>query len=195
MSRSFNSDDLRRIVELGGQALEAEDRFICGCLHRNPAYRESSQVAGIVYLKDEGYYQRLIVRALLPSFPYIVKPEYAQGGRKFDIALFSAVNEDPVALGELKLWMDSAFGAVPGIAADIGKLARGSWGQFVLVFTSAKKGDLDGCIEKMLTMLKCSGNKACLYKFDSEFNNDGHGNIEHDAEFALIGILLKESVA
>ncbi len=192
MSGDFTGDDLNRIVELGGQALELEDRFICGCLSRNPVYSGSKQAFGITYLKDERYYQRLILRALLPSFPYMVKPEYRDG--HFDIALLDSSGEGPAALGELKLWMDPAFGAVPDIVRDIEKLAKETCAQFVLVFTSAKKGELDGCVEELLKRLQCSEKKQYLYRFDSEYDKDGKGTIEHNGEFALIGVLLKESV-
>ena len=120
MSKIFTEKDLERIVELAGQALESEDRFICGCFERNSIYRKNKATPGITYFKNEGYYQRFVLRALLPSFPFLVKVEHKQ----FDIALFRGSNEPPVALGEMKLAMDAGFGAVPSIKSDIKKLSR-----------------------------------------------------------------------
>jgi hypothetical protein len=134
------------------------------------------------------------VRGLLPSFPYIVKPEYRKGRGPYDIAVLNAPNEEPVALGELKLWMDKGRKAIPKIASDIKKLASEACKQFVLVFTSARKDLLEECIEDLLKSLECCHKAHPLYRFDSEFDSDGHGNIEPHAEFALIGILLKGGV-
>jgi hypothetical protein len=195
MNEGFTGDDLAEIVKLGGRALEVEDRFICGCLRRNSAYRGSKQPAGIVYLKNERYYQRVIVGALLASFGYVVKPEYPRGGNSFDFALVSAVGGDAVALGELKLCMDKPLGPISEIVGDIEKLRTESCGQFVLLCYLAEKSQLEACINDLLRELGCSGNKRYTYAFDTEYDRDGKGTIEQNGEFALIGVLLKESAA
>src|SRR5438046_2281260 len=149
MTSSFAGEELKQIVDLGGQALESEDKYIRKCFKNNPVY--GGQVPGITFLRDERYYQRIVVRALFPSFRYMVKPEY----KKFDMALFQS-SPEPVALGELKLWLDAAFGAIRGIRRDMKKLSAVNCAQFILVFTAGAKEWLPEGVDEMLGRLECS---------------------------------------
>jgi hypothetical protein len=183
MPGDFERDDLETIVRLSGQLLEFEDRFVCGCLERNPAYR--GQVPGITFFQSERYYQMLTVRALLPSFRFLVRAEYD----RFDIALFREVGESPVALGEMKLWM-SATGEseIPAIKQDIEKLSKRPCAGFLMIFTMSPPRETARNVEWLAAQLPSVSESPFVYKFGSVYD-DGKGNCP-EGEFAVVGIML-----
>jgi len=140
VSACFDANDLKTVVDLTGRLLESEDRFVCGCVERNPVYKRTNQIRGIWLMENERYFQWLTFRPLLPSFPLRVELEHCQ----FDIALFRERQKEPVALGEMKVWR-SAKGEeeIPDIQADIQKLAREQCAQFLLIFTLSPRGETD----------------------------------------------------
>jgi hypothetical protein len=193
MSKAFSGEDLSKIVTLAGQALEAEDRYICGCFQRNPTYGDSDLVPGIKLLCDERFYQRVVHRALLASFPYFVKLEY----KGFDIALFESWRDaKPAALGEIKDAM------APGLAEDVRKIRKDieklrqkeGCGHFLLIFAVVGKDAWPGWVDELLKDLRCSKEKHYEYAFDTA--NDNNGTIERQGwVFAVIGVLLRAGSA
>jgi hypothetical protein len=198
MGDAFTAKDLEMIVHIAGKELESENRAICESFKTNPALSGNTRlVPGIKLLENEWYYQRVVYRGLLKSFPYAPILEYEPG--EFDIALFKNASfrrdEQPIALGEMK---DDRYEKVtPGgplvreIERDIGKLnKRPHSGQFLLIFTIVPKGGLDKWVEEVLEMVKCSDREHYECQFDTA--NDDKGKIECDGwVFAVVGILLK----
>lgn len=195
MSNGFTEESLAMLVNLGGQALKSEDQYIRRCFETNPILRESaSLVPGIKLVEDERHYQRIVHRALLPSFPFVPKLEY--GPKEFDIALFQKAlldkNEQPIALGEMKVDRLATLNSlIPVIEADIEKLAEyPTCGQFLVVFTIVKTGGLGSWVDELLDRLNCHPKKHFEYSFDTA--NDPYGKIQREGwSFGIVGVLLK----
>jgi hypothetical protein len=200
MSKEFTFDDLCKMVELGGRALEAQDRFISGCFERNPAYCNSNEIPGIKVpsLCDERFYQRVVYLSLLSSFPYFVKLEY--GPSQFDIAIFDSPTGAHIGLGEMKKAM------APGLAEDVGEIKaaieklrqRRECGQFLLIFAVARKdyepGGWRGWVEELLKSSGCAERKHHEYAFDTA-NDTCRTSGRHGWVFAVIGVLLAAAPA
>lgn len=187
MPVQFNKEHLKDLVELTGRLVEGEDRFIRGCLQRNQSYARA-KIWGMSDFDNERYYQRLVLRALLPSFPFGVRLEY--GGRHFDIALFQSFNEEPVALGEMKLWMGSnEEKRLREMRKDIAKLsASPPCSRFLLVFTKNPKADAARNIKALLNKLGVKEDHRS-YSFDTVYPN-GRDSFEEHGQFDVIGIPL-----
>jgi hypothetical protein len=186
MPVQFNNEHLKDLVEFTGHLLEGEDRFVCGCLQRNDSYART-KVGGMSDFDNENYYQRIMLRALLPSFPFGVKLEY--GEQHFDIALFQSFSEAPVALGEVKLWMGSNENQrLREMRKDIAKLSGNSCSRFLVVFTKNPKADATRNIKGLLNKLGVKEDQP-RYSFDTVYPN-GRDSFEEHGQFDVIGILL-----
>lgn len=192
----FGIKELEQIVQLGGLELKREDRFINGCFTMNRVYHGhgTDLVPGIPYLKDERYYQRVMARALLPSFPYRVSLKHSRHGGSFDFALFSNDNANPVALGGMKLWMETGESELKGILRDKDNLANEPCGQFLIVLTISPLGATKQNVENLLNKIDCAGKQVSCYVFSTKFF-PGKNDPITDGEFATIGILLREKEA
>ena len=188
MPGDFNGKELGRIVELTGQTLEFEDRFIAGCFDRNDSYRTSGLVPGIWFCTYERYFQILTQRALLPSFEYVVKLEW--GPEHFDIALFRSPAQELAAVGEMKLWLSSTGKVeIPSIKRDIEKLSGSSCSQFLLIFTLSPLGKTKENVDWLLNELESADKEHFVYKFRSPAP-DARGGVQ-PGEFAVVGLLLR----
>ncbi len=189
--RAFGIDELKKIVQLAGQELEREDRYIAGCFARNPVYpaRDHEWIPGIYYLKDERYYQRVVARALLASFAFRVKLEEPHAQGHFDLALYSTDPVEQIAVGEMKVCMKNGWPELGSIKNDMRKLREKVCGKFLVIFTMSPRGETDGNVKDLLRRLQCSEDSHHVSSFNSVYNN-GRGHVL-DGEFAVIGILLK----
>ena len=112
--------NLKRLIEIGGAALEAEDRFFLGSVAANPAYR--GEKGGTLRIKNERYYQFVVARALASSFPYLAEVEKVD---KHDLVLWRPGDRSaPFAVVEMKRWMGVGDEAgIPAITENIKKLS------------------------------------------------------------------------
>ena len=68
-------NDLVRLINIAGTALEAEDRFLRKAITENTlAYPEGK--GGILRINNERYYQFIITRALISFYQFPVAVEY-----------------------------------------------------------------------------------------------------------------------
>ena len=96
-----------------------------------------------------------------------------------------------MALGELKLWMETAEWEINKIRDDKDKLAKEPCGQFLIVLTISPPGKTRQNVECLLKKLDCASAQPILYTFDTKYFPGGNTMIT-EGEFAVIGILLKE---
>jgi len=197
---SFGLEELKQIVDLAGQELEREDRYIAGSFARNPAYsaQTPTRFPGIFYMKNEGYYQRVTARALLASYPLRVRlEEWQPEGYRIDLALYSGDRDELIALGEMKCCMDPGFEPdARKVMKDLSKLrslAPGGCGLFLLVFTQCPTGEVEPWVAKRTQHLEVSRQQTRLYCFSTQsyFPN----STTSDFEFGVVGVLLKPKEA
>ena len=192
---SFGLNELKEIVELGGRELEREDRYIAGCFARNAAYsvRSPDWFPGIMYMKYELYFQRVIARALLPSFPFRAQLEVRDADERADLVLYHGNPAERVAVGEMKVAMEK--GDISKDAAlvrpDIEKLKPLACGQFILLFTLNDRRNTDCWIHQLkgeLGILPACELPRYIFPTEAHWANDP----ERDREFGVVGVLLKE---
>ena len=144
MALQFNAGHLKEIVDLTACLLEKDDKFIRRCLEQNSSYAELG-LRTITDFNDERYYQRLVLKALLPSFPFRARLEYNCAGRPYDIALLDGSNRKPVALGQMKVWMrQNNKREVNETDEEIKALSKQDCAGFMLVFTKYPSENMEG---------------------------------------------------
>src|SRR5256885_1762062 len=95
---------IRDIVEIGGRALEDEDRFIAGCTTINAHLYDDNGPRGLLRFANERYYQFVVARALMSSYGYYVEIE--RETHDFLVAA-KASEKEWFAAGEMKKWFDN----------------------------------------------------------------------------------------
>lgn len=188
-TQSFTADDLREMVRLIGKELKCEDAVIRAATSSNAVYQQCRGV-GITYLKSEWYYRAVAVRALLPTFRFRVQPEYRITSRShpFDLGFFGESSPEPVALGEIKLWMsDTAEQGIPSMIKDCGRLATVQCPTFLLVFTANPTEETTKNLQYLVGRLDGLG-EIERYEFSTPFVH--HGGCLKEGEFAIVAGLL-----
>lgn len=182
----FTRDDLREMVKLIGTELKREDGLIREATINNVAY-EQCRGQGITYLKIEHYYQFAAVRALLPTFRFRVKPEF----KRFDLALFTRSSSEPIALGEIKLWMSTTGEPeIPRILKDREKLSAAHCATFLLIFSANPQGKAAENLRSLIDRLRCFS-ETTQYQFDTSFIHGG-GQLREGEFSVLAGLLSNE---
>lgn len=117
----FGNEDVKRLVECARQALEAEDRYLVNCFKARHWRPWRGRPDGIRDSTNERYYQFVIWRELMSSFPWRPRTEI-QG---YDLAFYDDQTGKPVAYAEIKGWW-SFFGKreLPGINRDLTEKLR-----------------------------------------------------------------------
>ena len=94
-------DDLVRLINIAGAALETEDRFCLGAIAANQiAYPDEK--GGILRINNERYYQFIVARALTSSYRFSATIEI--GGH--DLVVSYPGNPTKwFAIVEMKRWM------------------------------------------------------------------------------------------
>jgi hypothetical protein len=112
-------NDLKRLIDIAGQALEQEDRFVLGAITANQKGYPDGK-GGILRINNERYYQFIVARALMSSFPYSAAVE-VEG---HDLILrYPGEQSKWFAVVEMKRWMsEDGLSEQPGIKKDIEKL-------------------------------------------------------------------------
>jgi len=192
---TFGLDELKQIVDLAGQELEREDRLIAECFAKNPAYsdRQPEWFPGIMYMKNEAYYQRVATRALLPSFPFRIELEETGTTGRSDIVLYSGSPPECIAVGEMKLVMERNIRADAAVVRpDIEKLQSLTCGRFMVLFALNERQNTEHWIQLLREERGIPPDLQIPrpYTFPTEAHF-GKGP-ELQWEFGVIGLLLKQ---
>jgi len=107
-------------VEIGGRALEYEDRFIVGCTTINAHLYDDKGPQGLLRIANERYYQFVVARALMSRYEYHVGIEK----ETFDFVVGANAGATSwLAVGEMKKWFsNNEEREMPRMRDDIEKL-------------------------------------------------------------------------
>ena len=97
-------DYLKSLIQIAGAALETEDRYLLGAVAANKKVY-ANEYGGIIRLNNEHYYQRIVARALMSSFPFVAKLEYKE--RHDLVLLYPNDINHWFAVVEMKRWMST----------------------------------------------------------------------------------------
>ena len=179
----FSTNHLKEIIDLTGKLLDHELKLIRHALAHNPTYNADKAV--IADFDHEAYYQRLLLKAILPTFPFKARLER---DNRSDISLFDG--DSVVARGEMKCYMGGPQKNIAGMKKDMKeKLSDVCCGKLLVVFTKNPKSAADKNITILLDKLQCPGNTCHQYSFDTVYPY-GSNRIEENRQFTVIGILL-----
>jgi hypothetical protein len=95
----FANEDVKRLVECASRALENENRYLESCF-KERHWRTTENGPGICDNLNERYYQFVIWRELMKSFPWRPKTER----KDYDIAFYDDAKSKLVACAEIKGW-------------------------------------------------------------------------------------------
>lgn len=181
----FGNEDVKRLVECAGRALEFEDRYLTGCAYANGW---ANGPVGIRINSNEHYYQSIIWRALMSSFPW--RPQTERESRvgphdnhKYDLVFYRGESDEQVAFAELKgWWVDSP----ENMRTDIDRLAKLQQPGVMLILTSHRRNMHDENLRKLAEELGVEQNDFVPYRFDTP----RWPGEQEDAEFIVIGFLV-----
>ena len=176
----FGNEDVKRLVECASRALEAEDRYLASCFK---ARHWRSRPDGICDNMNERYYQFVIWRELMSSFPW--RPRTERQG--YDLAFYDDETDKLVAFAEIKGWW-SASGKeeLPGINRDMtDKLGILGIPGVMLILTSQRTEEAEENFCWLADELGVARNDMATASFrTSPWPGD-----DRDTEFAVIGFL------
>ncbi len=162
--------ELSKLVEIAGPALEAEDRYLLGSISANrAAYPDGN--GGLLRVNNERYYQFIVARALMSSFPFAVVPEL----NRHDLVLkYPGSNSNWFAAVEMKRWMSGAGESeIPGMIEDLKKLRScGAESALMLVFSANKAGKTNENLAWLSARLDIDASSWETYSFPT-FNTEG----------------------
>jgi len=176
---------LHELIEIGGRALEQEDRFIAGCVATRPhLYGDKDQPGGLLRFRDERYYQVIIRRALMSGYRYRVSTE--EGKPTYDFVLRETSGGDWLAVGEMKKWTGEEA-ELPGMREDIAKLQEAMRKYRVSGFFIVAAGWPPTDAGRQLEVIQ-SGLKTHAAPAAYRFRTIGWtGPKDREREFALLG--------
>jgi hypothetical protein len=181
---ALHRDYLCELVQIGGRALEHEDRFIAGCMLNNVELYGDSEPRGLLRIRNERYYQFVITRALMSNYRYCVEIE--KNGH--DFILSDCYGRKPVAVGEMKTWFaTNPTVELPSMQKDISNLRKSGYSSFLLVATFWPPAEAQELIRTLSTHLQLDdARRVKEYRFrTAAWNMNGETNKAR--EFALIG--------
>ncbi len=193
MNSEFTRKHLQELIEIGGRALEKEDRMIREAVLARPnlqrPFRPGKARFGIRRQDNERYFQFVIWRALLKSFEFCVDIE-RENNNDFVVWLPNDQGNTIVSVGEMKRWVSpSGRLELPRIREDVRKLRRTGGPGFVLLTTAYAATSSKSQIDFLSHELDVPNDKFCSYKFPSLFETTDDWN-----EFALVGFLASDSL-
>lgn len=168
------------IVEIGGRALEYEDRFIVGCTTVNKRLYDDELPGGLLRIANERYYHFVVARALMSNYRYRVSIEK----KTYDFIVAAGSDNEWLAVGEMKTWL-SASGRpeIPRMKDDISKLRSSGMPAFFLVATCWPPEDKELELGRLIEALEL---EASHLVHDYCFRTIGwRSALERD--FALLG--------
>lgn len=175
----FGPDDLKKVVECAGQALRAEDDYVTQCA-KDHGWNDGPM--GIRANTNERYYQFLIWRALMKSFPWRSQTE---GLDRNDLVFWDGAQL--VARAEIKGWWSTdGKQEIPGIRGDILKLKAYREPGAMLILTQNPKGLTARNLRFLAERLSVNPDEFVTYTFDTAPWYKDKGT---PAEFVVVGFL------
>lgn len=162
----LHPDYLDELVEIGGRALEQEDRFITGCVTLNHHLYGDGKPGGLLRFSNERYYQFIICRALMSAYRYRVTLEEE---RRDFVLRESATSTCPCAISEMKTWLSSRpETGLAGMRTDLTKLRTIDVPGFFLVATAWPLQEAAGLLEQLVKDLELTdAPEPCQYRFQT----------------------------
>jgi hypothetical protein len=178
----FGRDDVKLLVECAIRALEVEDRHLLSCFkERN--WRRGEDGIGIFDNINERYYQFIIWRELMSSFPWRTKTER----KGFDFSFYDDSTDKLEAVAEIKGWWSfKGEQELPGIKSDLEKLRLLVCPGVMLILTSHPSELAKENLHNLAGDLGVSEGDMETRSF--------HPNNEKGWEFAVIGFLVPSSM-
>lgn len=179
-------DTIARLVQIAGAALESEDRYILGAMHANHGVYAGPKCGILRRDFREAYYQYIVARALMSSFPYVVGLEE---GNRNDLVLRHPGDDSrkPFAVIEMKQWWEEGSVGemeIQKIQRDVEEKLTGcdaDWG-LMMVFTANLTAGERGMLSRRLGVRSAS---VYSYTFPT-FNVPGD-----QADFWLLVLVVK----
>jgi len=166
----FGDQDLKRLVDVCGHALEAEDRFIAGCVATNREMYKDDLPLGILRFNNERYYQFVCLRGMMSGMPYAADVERGT----YDIVLYEPGTGDSrsfAAVGEIKRWMGASGEAeIPAIQEDMEKLRRGTCPGFQVIITASRRGKTEENLQWLAQRLELRREDITSYTFHTRWD-------------------------
>jgi len=173
---------LKKLIQIAGAALEAEDRVLLGSIAANNlAYPNEN--GGILRMNNERYYQFIIARALVSSFLYPVEIEV----NSHDLVLMDPNNNSKwFAVIEMKRWMsENGTQEIPSILSDIQKLrSTNAAHNMMMIFSANPKGSTAYQLKWLANELGFSSNNNQTWESYCFPTLDKNGN---ELEFWVAG--------
>ena len=178
----FGNEDLKRLVECAGRALECEHRYLVHCASER---HWRGRPIGICDNTNERYYQFVVWRALMASFPWRPRTER----RGYDLAFYNDETNELVAFAEIKGWWGvSGEQELPGIRRDLEKLGILRIPGVMLILTCHPKNQAEDNFRWLAEKLGVSRDDIVTHSFDTPSWPDD----DHPTEFAVIGFLVAQ---
>lgn len=173
----FGNGDLKLLVECAKRGLEAEDRYLLDCFATNH-WKSGADGIGIFDNMNERYYQFVIWRTLMASFPWRVKTER----KGYDLAFYDDASGKLEAVAEIKgWWSDEGEQELPGIKLDLEKPGLLRIPGVMLILTSHPSEIAEENYKSLGKALRISR---------SDFATDYfHPSGDAEWQFAIIGFL------
>jgi len=155
----FGNEHLKALVECAGRALEFEDRYLTGCAH----VRGWKTIrTGIWANINERYYQFVVWRALMSSFPWRPHTE----AQTHDLAFYEGESNELVGVAEMKVWYGKTYG-VEAIRADVQSLRKVSVPAVMLIIAGLPKERTEERLEWLAEKIEVSRQDFVTYTFDT----------------------------
>jgi hypothetical protein len=174
----FGNKDVNLLVECAKRALEEEDRYLLNCFATRH-WSSGADGIGIFDNINERYYQFIIWRTLMSSFPWRAKTER----KGYDLAFYDDATGKIEAVAEIKgWWSDKGEQELPGIKRDLEKLELLRIPGVMLILTSQPSDLAEQNSRYLADKLGVSQSDMVTALF--------HPNGDVDWQFAVIGFLV-----
>jgi len=130
-------EELKRIIQIAGCALEREDKLLRNIVKENDrAYPKNK--SGILRFKNERFYQYTVAKGLMEFYEYAIELERKDN---YDLIATDLDNSNKLIV-EMKKWMSSEGSSeIPFIKKDIEKLKNAEAELKILMIFSANPKD------------------------------------------------------
>lgn len=182
----FGNEEVKRLVECAWRALRRENDYIEDCFKKCD-WRKTENGPGICDNLNERYYQFVIWRELMSSFPWRPRTEKLD----YDLAFYDDAKNEFVGCAEVKgWWSESGELELQGIRRDLrGKLGIAPKPGVMLILTCHETEDSEGNLDWLADKLGVRRSDMVTRSFPV---SPGLGD-ESAWEFAVIGFLVTPS--
>ena len=184
----FGTEGVKLLVECASRALENENRHLEKCFKKRH-WKISENGPGICDNLNERYYQFVIWRELMSSFPWRSKTER----QDYDLVFYDDATNSRVAVAEIKgWWSNSGKQELQAIKRDLkGKLEIAPVTGVMLILTSQLTKDAQGNFNWLTDKLGMHRDDILTSSFPV---SPGLGT-EGEWEFAIMGFLATQTLS